>query len=261
MGVVDLSVRESGSGPALVLLHAFPLHAGLFVGLRARLPDRRVVTPDLRGFGSSPLGDDPPSLGAMADDVLAVLDRLGLDRVVVGGVSMGGYVTLELLRRHPDRLAGAVLVDTRAGADTPTARDARLAAAATVLAQGTGALVPMVDALLGPTSRRTRPEVVATVAGWMAEADPDAVAWAQRAMAARPSSVDMLARTGVPLAVVVGEEDTLSPPAEAAEMARAQPGTPVLLVPGCGHLAVLEDPAAAAEAVRAALAHLERPSS
>lgn len=261
MGVVDLAVRESGSGPALVLLHAFPLHAGLFDAVRAALPDRRLVTPDLRGFGASPRGEDAPDLAAMADDVAAVLDRLGLDRVLVGGVSMGGYVTMELLRRHPDRVQGALLVDTKASADTDAAREGRLAAADAVLAQGPGVLAAMLPALLGDTTRRSRPDVVATVSGWLADADPQAVAWAQRAMAGRPASFETLAAARVPLAVVVGEEDTLSPPAEAQAMARVRPGTPVLVVPGCGHLAVLEAPDAAAEALRAALTHLEAPGA
>jgi len=257
MGVVDLAVHESGSGPAVVLLHAFPLHAGLFDAVRPALPDHRLITPDLRGFAASPAGEDAPDLGAMADDVAAVLDRLGLDRAVVGGVSMGGYVTMELLRRHPDRVRGALLVDTKATADTPAARNGRLAAADAVLADGPGVLAGMLDGLLGDTTRRSRPDVVATVAGWLAGVDPAAVAWAQRAMAGRPDSLETLAGAGVPLAVVVGAEDTLSPPREAHAMAQARPGTPVHVVPGCGHLAVIEAPDAAAAALRAALAHLE----
>lgn len=251
---VDCGVVESGDGATLVLLHAFPLHAGLFAGVRDLLPGWRVVTPDLRGFGASSLGADAPSLSLVADDVAAVLDRLGVAQAVVGGVSMGGYVTMELLRRHPHRVRGALLVDTKAEADTDEARAGRLAAAQAVLRDGPDVLAPMVDALLGETTRRSRPEVVATVRAWLREADPAAVAWAQRAMAARPDSFATLRDASVPLAVVVGEEDTLSPPSAARAMAAERPGTAVHEVTGCGHLAVLEDPVAAAAALRAALA-------
>ncbi len=256
MGVVELAVQESGAGRPLVLLHAFPLHAGLFAGVRDRLPGWRVVTPDLRGFGASAPGDDSPSLSLMADDVAAVLDRLGLESAVVGGVSMGGYVTMELLRRHGARVAAALLIDTKAEADTDQARAGRLAAAQAVVQQGSAALQPMMTALLGETSRRERPDVVATVQAWLRAADPAAVAWAQHAMAGRPESFTALHQAAVPVAVVVGEEDTLSPPAAAHAMAQARPGTTVHVVPACGHLAVLEQPDAAAAALRAALASL-----
>lgn len=254
--MVTLAASEHGDGPALVLLHAFPLHAGLFSGVVPRLTGWRVLTPDLRGFGSSPLGDDEPSLAAMADDVAALMDERGLDRAVLGGVSMGGYVAMEMLRRHPARLRGLLLVDTKAGADPAEAAAGRRAMAEAVLREGTGVLAPMLDALLGTTTRRTRPQVVAMVRRWLEEADPAAVAWAQRAMARRPESFSALSAGGVPLAVVVGEEDTLSPPAEAEAMARTRPGSTVAVVPGCGHLAVLEDPASAAEALRSGLAGL-----
>jgi pimeloyl-ACP methyl ester carboxylesterase len=256
MAVVDLSVRELGDGPPLVLLHAFPLSARLFDPLVEHLDGWRILAPDLRGFGRSPLGDDAPTVTAMADDVLAVLDRFGLDRVVLGGVSMGGYVAMEMLRRHPDRLSGVLLVDTKAGADSVPARQGRLATAEAVTAQGTQVLAPLVEVLLGDTTRRERPAVVAEVRGWLDEVEPAAVAWAQRAMADRPESFSTLRDSAVPRAVVVGDEDTLSPVSEAEAMAAEREGTQVFVVPGCGHLAVLEDPPAAAAAVREALAGL-----
>jgi pimeloyl-ACP methyl ester carboxylesterase len=246
---VDLAVREYGAGSPLVILHAFPLPGALLEPLATRLAGFRVLVPDLRGWGSSPLGDDAPSLPVLADDVVAMLDRYGLGRAVVGGVSMGGYVTMELLRRRPDRLAGALLLDTKADADTEAARSARLSMAQAVLRDGRDVLAPLLDGLLGATTRQSRPDVVATVRGWLEQADPAAVAWAQRAMASRPSSHATLAAAEVPLGVLVGEEDTLTPPDAASAMARARPGTPCLVVPGCGHLAVVEDPDAAAAAV------------
>lgn len=242
-----MAVRERGSGLPLVLLHAFPLSSALFDAL-GELPGYRVLTPDLRGFGATPLGDDEPSLTRMADDVVALLDRQNLSRAVVGGVSMGGYVVMELLRRAPERLAGALLVDTKADADTEEAAAGRHVMAEAVLAKGRPVLDPMVDALLGTTTRTSRPDVVDRVVGWLDQVSPRSVAWAQRAMAGRPGSWTTLSETHVPVGVVVGDEDTLSPPDAAQRMADAA-GTAVHLVPGAGHLAVTENPTAARQAV------------
>lgn len=241
-----------------MLLHAFPLSSALFGPLLAAgIAEEpwRVITPDLRGFGASPLGDDEPSLSAMAGDVLALLDRLQIATAVVGGVSMGGYVTMEVLRHAPDRVDGVLLIDTKAGADTEQARTGRLAMAQAVGEQGRRVLDPMLEGLLGATTRAERPDVVSLVSGWLDACEPAAVAWAQRAMAARPDSHQTLAESGVPGAVIVGDEDTLSPVAEASAMA-ADLGTTARVVPAAGHLAVLEQPAQAAVAVRAALAEL-----
>ncbi len=256
MSVVSMAVTERGRGRPLVLLHAFPLSSSLFDAL-AGLPGYRLLTPDLRGFGATPLGGDDPSLTRMADDVVALLDREELGSAVVGGVSMGGYVVMELLRRAPDRLAGALLVDTKAEADTAEAASGRHAMAEAVLAEGRPVLDPMVAALVGETTRASRPDVVDRVVGWLDQAHPSSVAWAQRAMAGRPDSLTTLSTTRVPIGVVVGDEDTLSPPDAAQRMADAA-GTRVHVVPGAGHLAVTEDPTAARQAVLAALEGLRR---
>lgn len=254
MATIEMSVEQRGTGTPVVLLHAFPLSSALLDAL-GDLPGYRLVLPDLRGFGSTPLGGDPPALASMADDVVALLDRLELGRVVVGGVSMGGYVTMELMRRAPDRLAGVVLIDTKAGADTAQARAGRVAMAQAVLDVGRSALDPMMTALLGPTTREQRPDVVARVAQWLDEVDPSAVAWAQRAMAERPDSHATLSGSGLPGAVLVGDEDALSPPADAQAMAHAL-GCSVRVVPGAGHLAVTENPDEARTQLVAALDEL-----
>ena len=124
MTVVDLHVREAGSGLPVVLLHAFPL-SSRDVARAAQRPRRRcagIITPDLRGFGGSQLGYDEPSLDHMADDVAALLDKLALDRVVLGGLSMGGYTAMAFLRRHGDRVQALLLADTKAAAGRGGAR-------------------------------------------------------------------------------------------------------------------------------------------
>lgn len=256
---VELSFVEAGSGRPVVLLHAFPLHREIFAEQLAALAGRaRVITPDLRGFGASPgPGDEPPSIDVLADDVVALLDRLGIDSCILGGLSLGGYVTMNILRRFPERVSGAILMDTKGGADDDEARATRARIAAAVLEQGTRALRPMLDGLLGETTRRDRPEVVRRVTGWLDGASPASVAWAQKAMAERPSSLDVFAEVTVPSFVVVGEQDTISPHDEALAIAQAfEPPVPVYVIPEAGHLSSVENPESVTGALRDALRHM-----
>jgi pimeloyl-ACP methyl ester carboxylesterase len=213
----------------------------------------RVVTPDQRGFGGSPLGDDEPSLDLVADDVAAVLDRLGLDRVVLGGLSMGGYVAMAFLRRHPDRVRALVLADTKATADLPPAREKRERIAARLESEGTTAALvdEVLPALYGPTTARERPAVAGRVTSMATAADPAAAAWAQRAMAARPDSLATLQSADVPALVLLGEEDELSTRADADAMVAALPAARLEVLPGAGHLTAMEVPEGFTGALRA----------
>ncbi len=237
----------------VVLLHAFPLDSRMWDGLRPALGDR-LVTPDLPGFGTAPpAGRDDLDLAAAA--VLATLDRLGVERAVVGGCSMGGYVTMALLRRAPSRVSGLVLIDTKASADTDAARANRFTMAARAEADGTGWLADeMRTALLGATTLAKRPAVEATLRGLVADQPPAAVAWAQRAMAARPDSLDVLRAADVPALVVRGTEDAMIPGEEAAAMVAALPRATLVELPGAGHLAPLEVPGEVAAALTSWLA-------
>ncbi|MBB3727874.1 pimeloyl-ACP methyl ester carboxylesterase [Nonomuraea dietziae] len=184
---MQLYTRSAGTGVPVVLLHAFPLSSAMWLAQREGLSAScQVITPDLRGFGGSRLGDDEPSIDLMADDVAALLDQEGIERAVVGGQSMGGYVTMAFCRRHPDRVAGVILADTKASQDTEQARENRERIARQVLADGTGVLVEEVlPGLLGQTTKERRAMVFGRVRGLVQSAPPGAVAWAQRAMAAR----------------------------------------------------------------------------
>lgn len=259
-----LSVREAGSGTPLVLLHAFPLSSRMWQGQLDELPGSdgsaaRVIAVDLRGFGGTDLGRDEPSIDLLADDVALLLDRAGLDRAVVGGLSMGGYVAMAMARRHPERLSGLLLADTRATADTEQARTNRERIAAAVLARNSVQLLldeQVPSPLLGPTTVRERPRVAERLRSMVEEATPAAVAWAQRAMAARPDSTAALAALTVPALVVVGEEDTLTPVADAQAMAAALQDAVLTVIPGVGHLSALEAPDTFTWAVRGLLARV-----
>ncbi len=220
--------------PPLVLLHAFPLDARMFDPLRPLLPGITLITPDQRGFGTTDLGAVEPDLAHAADDVIAVLDARGIGRVVVGGVSMGGYVALRLLADHPERLAGLVLADTRSTADTPDAAAARQAKAADADAGRLPSGADLVAPLLGRSVAEPVRRLAATIAS---DATAAAFAWAQRAMAIRPDSTATLAAAAIPVLVVVGAEDTVTPPIEARALAAVAGRATLVEIAESGHLA------------------------
>jgi pimeloyl-ACP methyl ester carboxylesterase len=259
-----ISVRETGTGTPLVLLHAFPLSSRMWQPQLDELPgpdgsEARILAVDLRGFGGTEPGTDEPSLDLLADDVALLLDRAGIERAVVGGLSMGGYVAMALARRHPDRLSGLLLADTKATADTEQARANRERIAAAVLARDSVALLldeQVPSPLLGKTTAAERPKLVERLRRMVEEASPQAVAWAQRAMAARPASLDVLAELAVPALVVVGEEDAITPVSDAEAMAAVLPDVVLTVIPAAGHLSSLEAPDTFNWAVRGLLARV-----
>ncbi|WP_116203201.1 alpha/beta fold hydrolase [Amycolatopsis circi] len=235
----------------LVLLHAFPLDARMWDPVRAPLAERfRVITPDQRGLGRSPLPETEadPDLADAARDVVALLDKLELDQVILGGCSMGGYLALAVLRQAPERVGGLVLVDTKATADTPEAAQTRLDVANRAEAEGVkgwlaDANLPnlLADTASAAVQKRVRESIDAQ--------PPSGVAWAARAMRNRPDSVDLLRETDVPALVIMGERDAITPLDAANTMVEALPDATLAVLPDVGHLTPLEDPAGVVEAI------------
>ena len=250
---IEYDVR--GDGPAVLLLHAFPL--GLFMWdaqVEALCATHRLVRFDARGFGGSAAGEGPLTMERIADDGALLLDHLGIEKAVVGGCSMGGYAAFAFVRRHPQRLAGLVLQDTRAGADTTEAKANRTTLAAKVLAEGASAAAEaFLPKLLGETTHRERPDIVADLRERILATSPQAIANALHGLGARADSRETLPTIAVPTLVVVGSEDVLTPASEAATMAAAIPRARLDVIPGAGHLANLEDPVAVNAALRAFL--------
>lgn len=242
---MDPYVIEAGRGPAVVLLHAFPLNASMWSAQREALSaSYRVLCPDQRGFGGTQLGHDDPSLDEVADDVVAMLDAKKVDTFVLGGLSMGGYVAMAMLRRHADRVGGLILADTKASADPPEAAANRRRIADAVIEAGNSALLldEVLPKLIGATTKERRALVQGRVKALVERAPPYAVAWAQRAMAERPDSLETLQGCTVPTLVVVGDEDELSTPDDARAMADAVPGAKLVTIPKAGHLTAVEAP-------------------
>lgn len=227
----------------VVLLHAFPLSARLWRPQVAAAPANwRFAAPDLPGFGASP---DPPTddMDGMARAVLRALDDLGLERAVIGGLSMGGYVTLALYRLAPERFSGMILADTRATPDTDAQREGRRKMIATVRAKGPGAIADeMLPKLLGATTQRARPAVVADARAMIDSNTPAAIAAALEAMAGRPDSTPLLSSIKVPTLVLCGEEDVLTPPSDSEALHAGIPESSLVMLPSAGHLSNLEAP-------------------
>jgi pimeloyl-ACP methyl ester carboxylesterase len=238
---VDLAYRDEGKGPAILFIHAFPLHSAMWDRqIAAFSPRHRVVAPDMRGFGAAARGSGAASLDQLADDMAALLDHLGIENATIAGLSMGGYISFALWRRHRGRISGLILADTRAGPDSEEARQGREKNARLAEEQGPGAIADqMLPKLLSAYAPAALRDEVRRV---IESNDRAGIAAALRAMAARPDSTPLLASIDVPALVIVGAEDTLTPPSEAQVMFDAIPGCRIAEIPGAGHLANLEAP-------------------
>ncbi|HEX7336373.1 MAG TPA: alpha/beta fold hydrolase [Gemmatimonadales bacterium] len=249
---VNLAVEVQGEGPAVLFVHGYPLDRTIWREQIDALEGYRRIAPDLRGMGQS----DAPDLGygmeLYAADLAALLDALGVDDVVLCGLSMGGYIAFEFVRQWRSRVRGLVLMDTRAEADSPEVRRARDAAAATARDQGTAAVSDaMLPKMLAPSTLTGHPEVVERVRATMAATPVSGLVGALGAMRDRVGSEPLLPTlAGIPTLVMVGAADILTPPDQARAMAEAIPGAQLAVIPGAGHLPPVEQPAATTERLR-----------
>lgn len=247
----NLKIHDhGGDGPPLVLVHAFPLDSSLFQHQLPLAETFRLVTLDLPGYGESAYMPGDGTMEALADKVFLAMNQVGLEQAAVCGVSIGGYILLEMWRRHPERITALVLCDTRPEQDGDDVLAARGAAIRLVrLGRRDEVLDGLIPRLLGPSSRK-RPELMAAVKEMAARSTDAGVVFAQQAMASRADSVPLLPGISVPTLVLVGEEDDLTPPDVAREMAGRIPGAELEILPGAGHLSPLEAPDHFNEAVR-----------
>lgn len=240
-----VGLEEAGSGVPVVLLHGFPHDRSLWSALLAAPPaGTRLIAIDLPGFGESESAA-VPLLDAWADWLAAVLDELKLERAVIGGLSMGGYLAFAFWRRHPARVQGLVLADTRAGADSDEARMKRVSMQGMALAKGAGAIAEaMLPGMVGKTTRETRPQAVEYLDAMMRRASVGAIHDALDALRNRPDSTPTLATITVPTLILCGDEDALTPLKESEAMHAAIPDSQLGVIPGAGHASCVEHPAA-----------------
>ena len=251
--LTDRSVRylEAGSGRALVLLHAFPLCADQWLPQLHRVPPGwRFVAPDLRGFhGAGPaledVGLDTATMETHAADVLSLMSHLEIERAVIGGLSMGGYVALALGRRAPARVGGLVLANTRATADSVEGLAARDRMIALAGREGpAGVAREMLPKLLGETTRRDQPELAGVLRQLIERNSSAGIISAIRAMKGRTDSTPVLRAIACPTLIVAGAEDAVIPDAESETLHQAIPGATRVVIPRAGHLSNLEAPVA-----------------
>jgi 3-oxoadipate enol-lactonase len=262
----QMNYTVSGDGPALLFVHGFPLDHTLW---DHQIPffdqSYQVIAPDLRGHGKSEVPSGPYSMDQMADDLAALMDRLQVERVILAGLSMGGYITLAFWRLYPHRVRALALIDTRAGADTPEGRKNRYETAEQVRIQGTEAMVEgMLPKLLSLITLGSKPEIVAHARQMMDDTPAGGVIGALEGMALRPDSTPTLQTISVPTLIVVGEEDKITPPEEAEAMQSGiqaggqSPSVTLARIMDAGHLSPLENPEAFNHALQGFLSSLSR---
>lgn len=236
----------------VVLLHAFPLNARMWEPQRGLAAQGwRIIAPQLKGMDGGHGETAQSTFDDIAGSLVDLLDALHVESAVIGGVSMGGYQAFALYRWAKRYFKGLVLADTRADADTPQAVDGRRQMLALLSDKGPAAVADaMIPRLLGETTRRARPDLVASVRAMVLANPPEAIAGALRAIMNRADSTPLLAKIDCPVLVMVGDEDVVTPPALSAQMHDALHGSELVTIPASGHLSNLEQP----DAFNAALA-------
>lgn len=241
---VNLAVDVRGQGAAVLFIHGYPLDHTLWEHQLAHLEGWMRIAPDLRGMGQSDAPDLGYSMATYAEDLLALVNSLGVERVVLCGVSMGGYIAFEMLRRARERVRGLVLVNSRAEADTPEGRRARDASAAQAREGGAESIAAtMLPRILARAAPTENPALVERVRAMMEGTPVSGILGAIAALRDRPDSLPLLPTlAGLPTLVIAGEDDQLIPAERARVMADAIPGARLAMIPGAGHLCPIERP-------------------
>ncbi|MFQ5709935.1 MAG: alpha/beta fold hydrolase [bacterium] len=241
---IELAFDLQGSGVPVLLLHAFPLNRSMWQAQANALSRQfRVITPDFRGFGDSERSDEPYTMELLADDICALLKHLSVDQIILGGLSMGGYVAFAFYLKYPEMVQRLILADTRAEADTEDGKANRRAVAELARKRGAAVIAElMTPKLLGATTRQEKPEVVKRVKEMIAACAPTAIANAQIGMSLRPDSTSTLKAITCPTLILVGEEDLLTTVEMAKNMHSKIKDSVLQVVPKAGHLSNLEQP-------------------
>jgi 3-oxoadipate enol-lactonase len=246
-----LYYEEAGQGLPVVLLHGFPFDHRIWQAQQAALSDAfRIITPDLRGHGQSPAPEGVYNMDTLAEDVIVLLDRLGIERAVWVGHSMGGYVTMAALRTAPDRVWAVALVATHPFADSEEKRAQRLEDAEQTLKNGSADVASsMIGVLFSPHVERQSP-TAQYIYNMMIHTSPVGIVGSLRGMANRPDSMGTLRTIKVPAVVIAGQDDQIVQPGTAQQVAAEMPHTKCIVIEGAGHLPMVECPETTTAALR-----------
>lgn len=251
---IQIAFTDEGEGIPMLFIHGFPLNRGAWSSQVEAFKSRfRVIVPDLRGFGESGSSEGPVPMSRFAEDIWALGQHLGLDRVILVGHSMGGYIALAMAKAYPALLRGLVLVGTKPGQDSVEAANARREAAEKVRREGPSVVVDAMAAKM-LSSSDTDGRKAAVVRACMTPTSSEGIIGALLGMALRPDSHDVLDKIRVPTLVMTGGEDTLIPPSESEAMAKVIPDAQLRIIPRAGHLVAVDQSAAFNEAMREWLA-------
>lgn len=256
---ITLAYSDRGNGLPLVLIHGFPLCRKMWQPQSEALAKAgcRVITPDLRGFGESGLTAGTVSMDNYADDIVALMDHLGIDKAVVGGMSMGGYVLLNLLERYPERIAAPIFIVTKAGADDEAGKARRTALAEACRIEG---IMPVEEAFRGilfaPETHSDKPELVDDVISWVCTTEPGAAEAGLIAMRERKDYVAQLGSISQPALVIGADQDQAIPLENSRLIAAGIPDAALCILHGGGHMVNLEQPVGFNEAILEFLAEL-----
>jgi len=249
---INIAYDDCGQGPALLLIHGFPLNRRMWLPQLQPLSGAgyRVIAPDLRGFGESDAPDGNYSIDRFADDMVALLDALNIERAVVGGMSMGGYILMNLLERHPERVRAACFITTRSTADDEVGRERRTALAAEAERWGANPIVKIfAELLFGSETAQVKPELIARATAWMRATDPKGLSGALLSMRDRKDYTPLLPGFKQPSLVIAGAEDRAAAPDAVEVLTAGLPDCRSQVIARAGHMANLEQP----EAFNAAL--------
>lgn len=243
VGGVEIRYDDKGHGPAVLLLHGFPLSLRMWDAQEALSDRYRIVRFDARGHGGSGVGDSALTMDRIAEDAAILIERLRLGPVVLVGCSMGGYAAFAFAQKHPSLLRALVLVDTRAGADSPEARKGRGELAARVMKDGpAAALEAFLPRIVGETTKASRADVIAKIKDMVLATPRQGISDALHGIAARQDSSPFLREIAVPTLVICGEEDVITPRAEAEILQMGIAGAELAMIPKSGHLPSMETP-------------------
>lgn len=242
---ISLAYDEAGTGQAVLLIHGFPLNRQMWQPQIDALSAAgfRVIAPDLRGFGdSSAASASPGMMDTLADDLVRLLDQLQIEKAVVAGMSMGGYVLFNLLQRYPQRIQAACFVVTRSDADEEAGRTKRNHLIDEIEAgRPQTVAAAFIPALFASSTAQTRPELVEMVRSWISAAPTTGLIYGLQAIRDRVDSTPLLATLQIPSLVIGAEEDQAIPPEKSIALASQIPGAKLSMLPGVGHMGNLEN--------------------
>ena len=243
---IQLAYTRIGTGKPLVLVHGYPLDHSIWDEVASFLKtDFDIILPDLRGFGGSDIVESQYKISDMAAEIAGLLDKLGIEKAVIAGHSMGGYISLAFARAYPDRVAGVGLIASQALADVPANKTVRYEAAAEIMKSGVEPVAESMSAKLTPDKR-----VQAYVRELIASQRPAGLAGALKAMAERDDSFPILSSFEFPVVVIHGALDALIPVQRAQEIKAEIPHATLTKLPGIGHMPMMEDPQSTANTLR-----------